>query len=490
MLLRSKRCRLPLQAIAAENGNRQEAPHPRPSKKTKTVRFQLPPPSESSESDSSSSAEEAKPIEQPSRFQYVGSPESSSSSESSPEGIHQQDQECHESESSSDEDSGPGNKLQKVLEFSSESDDDDTSNADESSKAGDNVNQQAPTLQDNPEEETNGNSIINLRCLKSIIKSYPKELHPPLSFRLSSDKLVEFMRMSKDEKWAARKAFSVLSAKEKAKVKSAIPGSSCSCCKSVTRSDKGKQRGKNTRNKRQSRRLQGDNPSSPHQQDESTSTLSAAASARSAAVPPVVYNSMAHGEAARDAAPGEEKPKYKRQSKKKLEYARNVQMQGGETAMQEIMTAQQAMIDALTFSSREPKFDEMSGTYKYDQRTEIPRVRGLMVFVNEVGETPMCGGKLPDSKIRREKTQISYVGACKEDVAHVWDMMVDSQANPDKYEKLRFMGTGVPAREQFAEYAKSRKLARSKVGQQAQSIAESQASIPDNVAPSMVVVAV
>jgi hypothetical protein len=501
MYLRSKRCRLPLRPIAAENDNQQEAPPPPPSKKTKRVRFQLPPPPENSESESSPSDEEPKPINQPSRVQHAGSPESSpSSSESSSEGVQQQDQGNHESDYLSDEDPAPGGKPQNILEFSSESDDDDTTNADESSNAGDEANQQARVLQDNAEEETNSNPMINLRCLKSIMASYPKQLHPPFSFRLSSDMLAEFMRMSKDEKWAARKAFSALSIKEKANVKSAIPGSNCSCCAPVTRSDKGKQRGKNARTKRQSRRLQGDDPSSPHQQGGSTSTHSPATSARSPATParspatsarsvsapPVVYNSMAHGEAARDAAPGEEKPRYKRQSKKGMEYARSVQMQGGETAMQEIITAQHAMIDALTFSTREPKFDETSGTYKYDQRTEIPRVRGLMIFVNEVGETPMCGGKLPDGKLRREKPQISYVGACKEDVAYVWDAMSDAQDNPEKYEKVRFMGTGVLAHQRFADYTKSRKLARSKFGQQAQSIQESQASIPDDVAPSMV----
>ena len=424
--------------------------------------------------------------------------ESSSSSDSSSEGTQQKDQEIHENESLSDEDLAPGSEpARNVLEFSSgESDDEGVADADESSNVGDQVNQQAPNFQDNSEEDTNSNPIINLLCLNSIMASYPKQLYPPFSFRLSFDKLDEFMKMSKEEKWVARKAFSELSAKEKANVKSAIPGSSCSCCTPVTRSDKGKQRGKNTRTKRQSRRVQGDDPPLPQQQEgESTSTRSAATSARSpaatsarsAAAPPVLCNGMAHGEAARDAAPGEEKPKCKRQSKKGLEHARSVQMQGGETAMQKIITTQHAMIDALAFSTREPKFDQASGTYKHDQRTEIPRVRGLMIFVNEVGETPVCGGKLPDGKLRRLKPQISYVGACKEDAAFVWDVMADAQDNPDYCEKLRFMGTGVPAHERFAEHAKSRKLARSKVGQRAQSFDDSQASIPDSVAPSMVV---
>jgi hypothetical protein len=116
-------------------------------------------------------------------------------------------------------------------------------------------------------------------------------------------------------------------------------------------------------------------------------------------------------------------------------------MQGGETAMQEIAKAQRAMIRAVTFSSRAPAFDETSETYQHDQRKEIPCVRGIMVFVNEVGETPMCGGNLPAHKLRREMAQLTYVSACKEDASHVLDAMQDAQTNPNKHEKVKFMGS-------------------------------------------------
>jgi hypothetical protein len=81
---------------------------------------------------------------------------------------------------------------------------------------GDKVHQQAPSSQDNSEEETTSNSTINLQYLKSAMASH--QLQPPLNFRSSSDKLVEVTSMSKDDKWAARKRFNELSAKEKAKV--------------------------------------------------------------------------------------------------------------------------------------------------------------------------------------------------------------------------------------------------------------------------------
>jgi hypothetical protein len=356
---------------------------------------------------------------------------------------------------------------------------------DNSSKTDDKVNQQAPSLQAISEEETTIIRIINLRCKKSVKASYPLQLQPPSSFLVSSDKLGEFMRMTEDQQWVEKKAFTRLLKKEQNVIKDSIPGSSCSCCKPAKRSDKGKKRGKHTKTKRQSKRLRSENPPSPHQQGESTSTKSSATSVRrpatsarspatSARSPAtVVYNSLAHGEAARDAAPGEEKPKYKRQSKTKLQYASSVQMQGGETAMQEIMKVQRAMIKAITFSSREPTFDETSRTYKHDQRKEIPRVRGLLVFVNEVGETPMCGGNLPDGKLRREKAQISYVSTCKEDATYVLDIMRDAQADPNKCEKLKFMGSGLQGLATFDTYTNDRKRSRSKLGQQAQSIAES-----------------
>jgi hypothetical protein len=343
--------------------------------------------------------------------------------------------------------------------------------------------QQAPS-----EEEAASNSIINLHCNKSIKASYPKnELQAPFSFRTSVEKLDEFMTMPKDQQKAAKSACSQLTQKQKKKLMNDTPGSSCSCCKPVKRSDKGKRRGRNASTKRQSKRLRGDHPSSPQQQGESTSARSPATSTRSPATSAPSYNSLAHGEAARAAAPGEDVPKYKRQSKSKLEYASSVQMQGGETAMKEIMKAQRAMIKALTFSSKAPTFDATSGTFKHDQRKEIPRVRGIMVIVNEVGETPMCGGNIPDGKLRRDKAQITYVSACKEDASYVLDALCEAQNNPNEYEKLKFMGSGVSGLEKFDAYTNNRKLSRSKTGQRAQSIQDSQASIPDNVAPSRVV---
>ena len=48
---------------------------------------------------------------------------------------------------------------------------------------------------------------INLKCMKSIKRAFPKLLQPPWSYRTSLDKLKEFVNLTHSEKWAARTAF-------------------------------------------------------------------------------------------------------------------------------------------------------------------------------------------------------------------------------------------------------------------------------------------
>ena len=52
---------------------------------------------------------------------------------------------------------------------------------------------------------------INLKCMKSIKRAYPKLLQPPRSYRTSVDKLKEFVNLTHPEKWAARTDFQKMS---------------------------------------------------------------------------------------------------------------------------------------------------------------------------------------------------------------------------------------------------------------------------------------
>jgi hypothetical protein len=183
------------------------------------------------------------------------------------------------------------------------------------------------------------------------------------------------------------------------------------------------------------------------------------------------------------------KNKYKRQarSKKNIEngYARNTREQGGEMAMNKIFTAQEHVIRAMTHSVKKPEIDQETGEQITDQRKESPRVRHLYVVINEVGETPMNGGKMKGGSLRRDKIQILYCSSYKKDAQIVWDTMTDAQANPDNYEKVKIYGVGELGLQKLDWHKENRQKRRSRAIRAATNLQESQQQIPEELAPTV-----
>jgi hypothetical protein len=129
----------------------------------------------------------------------------------------------------------------------SEKEDDEDSNMDDEIRL-----DAVPGQDDTADRSTNNNrkrgesAAMNLQCVKSVVKCFPFwNLQPPPSFRISVEKVAEFMELWKEEQWAAKRKFQELSTAEKETFTSQIPGAACSCCMVArkARSDKGKKRG-------------------------------------------------------------------------------------------------------------------------------------------------------------------------------------------------------------------------------------------------------
>jgi hypothetical protein len=110
-------------------------------------------------------------------------------------------------------------------------------------------------------DESDMEEDINLKCMKLIMRAYPKSLQPPWNYRTSLDKLKEFMNMSLQEKWAARKAFQKMPSTAKQSFFLEIRGHVCMCCEQPQRKDKGNKRGPNKATIWRSKRVAGNEPS-------------------------------------------------------------------------------------------------------------------------------------------------------------------------------------------------------------------------------------
>jgi hypothetical protein len=158
-------------------------------------------------------------------------------------------------------------------------------------------------------------------------------------------------------------------------------------------------------------------------------------------------------------------------------------MQGGEKAMDKAFLAMKASIVASTASTKEPRIQ--GGRQLTDQSQSIPRVRHLHIMVNEVVDTPMNGGKT--ISLRRERPQIYYVSSSKEDASAVLDAVADAQEDRDqeRFEKVKFYGVGEPGVQQLNAYMNERTLRRARATKAAETLDESQVTIPDDIAPSL-----
>ena len=308
-------------------------------------------------------------------------------------------------------------------------------------------------------------SAINLKCMKSIKRAYPKLLQPPWSYRTSIDKLKEFVNMTHPEKWAARTAFQKMSSATKQSFFFEIRGRLCTCCQQSQRKDKGVKRGPNKASRRRSKRVAGEMPSTNEVVCE--------------------YVSLAHSDArrSRQAKKQKVKNKWKHRRIKNLEHARNTQDQGSELSLTEVYNAVRATIRAATFSSQPPRVNT-NGQLVYEQRKEIPRLRIGLFVVNEVQETPEYGGQLPADRLRRPKTQIHYVSSCPEDLQAILETITLAAGDNENYEKKKFFGTGEEAMRNLDDFMSKRKRKRAR-NITSKSLQDTQAGISMEDAPAI-----
>lgn len=304
---------------------------------------------------------------------------------------------------------------------------------------------------------------INLKCMKSIKRAFPKLLQPPWSYRTSLDKLKEFVNLTHPEKWAARTAFQKMSSATKQSFFFEIRGRSCTCCQQSQRKDKGMKRGPNKASRRRSKRVAGEIPSTNEVCE---------------------YVSLAHSDARRSRQAKKQKvKKWKHRRIKNLDHARNTQDQGSELSLTEVYNAVRATIRAATFSSLPPRLNA-KGQLVYEQRKEIPRLRIGLFVVNEVQETPEYGGQLPADRLRRPKTQIHYVSTCPEDLQAILETITLAAGDNENYEKTKFFGTGEEAMSHLDEFITKRKRKRAR-NITSKSLQDTQAGISREDAPAI-----
>jgi hypothetical protein len=159
-------------------------------------------------------------------------------------------------------------------------------------------------------------------------------------------------------------------------------------------------------------------------------------------------------------------------------------MQGGERAMEKAFLAMKASVVASTAATKEPKIED--GRQLTDQCEATPRVRHLHIMVNEVVETPMNGGRM--TTVRRDRPQIFYVSSSKEDASAVLEAVADAQEDREQeaFEKVKFYGIGKPGIQQLQTYINERTLRRARATRAAETLDESQDTIPDDIAWSLI----
>jgi hypothetical protein len=321
---------------------------------------------------------------------------------------------------------------------------------------------------------------INLRCMKQVDKYVPKQrgkgkMQPPPTFRTDIALCFEWRGMTSDEQKAAKAEYTGKAAPVKKSLKLLIPGSDCVCCRRKTRNDRGQTRGAQN----QSSDQQLDRAAPPEPPPAAAATQQEAQEMGGEA-----YASLGSSEAMRHNVLPPVKAPYRRTSAKKLEHARSVQGQGGIQALKAIRSANRSFARAVTACTVTPKLDANSNNYIYADPSKLPRVSGLQIWVNEVQETPMSGGKLPPAQLRRAKTEITYISSCKEDAERIFKILTgDSNSNRDNYIKVKYFGTGERLMDLLNASDQESKRRRSKPDAAA-NIEQSQNAIPLSIAPS------
>jgi hypothetical protein len=319
---------------------------------------------------------------------------------------------------------------------------------------------------------------MNLRCMKAIDLHFPKQrrkgkMQPTPPFQMDVFLLSEWRCMTQEEQRAAKAEFTSKGAAEKKRLKLLVPGADCLCCKRKARTDRGQARGQNPRQRRSARVAGKAGPPAPPNPP---------------AVPPPIqtveaYIGLGSSEAERNNMLPAEKGYYKRTSIRKLQHARSVQGQGGVQALKAIHSANKAFARALTISTVAPKLDVATNTLVYANPARAPRVLALQVFINQVEETPMSGGTLSGSQLRREKAQITYISSSKEDAERIFEILaVDSRINGEKYDKKKFFGTGARLIQKLKAGEAERGRRRSRPS--AANLQESSNEIPHSIAPT------
>jgi hypothetical protein len=339
-------------------------------------------------------------------------------------------------------------------------------------------NEQEEPLLETPEELPDD---INLCCMKQVDKYVPKrrgkgKMQPPPTFRMDIALCFEWRGMTSDEQKAAKAVYTGLAAPEKKRLKLLVPGSDCVCCRRKTRNDRGQMRG--GQNQRSNQQPDGAAPPA----GPNPVAAAAAATQQAPEVRGEAYASLGSSEAQRNSVLPPEKAPYKRTSAKKLEHARSVQGQGGIQALKAIHSANRSFARAVTACTVTPKLH--GNNYIYADPSKLPRVSGLQIWVNEVQETPMSGGKVPPAQLRRAKTEITYISSCKEDAERIFNILTgDSNSNRDNYVKVKYFGTGERLMDLLNASEQESKRRRSKPDAAA-NVEQSQNAIPLSIAPS------
>jgi hypothetical protein len=315
-------------------------------------------------------------------------------------------------------------------------------------------------------------STLNLRCKVSVDSLFPitrgkGKMRPPPNFLVSAGELLDWQAMTPQEQRASKALWVALSKDEKTRIKDSIPGFDCICCKKKERGDRGRRRGGNAATQRQSARVAA---AAGHDAPDDAETQVAS------------FVSLGSSEAERLAALPQKKAPYKRQSAFKLDYARSMQAQGGVQALKTIGAANRSFARALTATTVKPK--HVLGQDVYPDPARYPRVYGLQIWVNQVAETPMSGGVLPASRLRRERPVITYVSTGPGDAKQVLDALEDAGVNKEGYEKVKYFGSGKALLDKMASKQLESKSRRSRGSTGADNLQESQDEIPQTMAPT------
>ena len=176
-----------------------------------------------------------------------------------------------------------------------------------------------------------------------------------------------------------------------------------------------------------------------------------------------------------------------RQNMKRMDYAPNVQLQGGAQAMKAIKYAVEKSIAAATMSTKEPKMNPATGNLELDHSTGIPRVRVLLAVLNEVADTPMHGGTFGTKldRHKREIPELTIVSSSEQDCKHVVKALCGALTDPDEllFDYFKVFGTGKETVERFHKALAARKLERSKKAVVSKNHREAGAAINNNLAP-------